>query len=87
MLIDKSKGNWCKEGESDDIDDVAFQIYLNYFYKEYGEFNEDSPQSNFKKVRYVYPHSYWYRYYENAFKIVRLEKLEKLEKYNDEKYD
>jgi len=76
VTIDKTKGNWCKDNESDYIDDVAFQLYLNYYYKEYGEFNEDSSQYNFKNTRYN--NSYWHCYYTKAFKIIRLEKIQKL---------
>jgi len=81
MIIDKTKGNWCKEGESDYIDDIAFQLYLNYYYKEYGDFNDDSPQNNFKTVRYTH-NSPWYSFYIKSFKNLRIEKLKKLENVN-----
>ena len=77
MIIDKTTGNWCKDDDSDYIDDVAFQLYLNYFYDEYGEHNKESPQYNFKNIRHN-SNSYWYSYYTKAFKIIRLEKLNKL---------
>ena len=77
MIIDKTNGNWCIEGDSDEIDDIAFQLYLNYYYKEYDVFNNDSPQHNFKTVRNTH-NSPWYSFYIKSFKILRIEKLKKL---------
>jgi len=81
MIINKEKGKWCEEGETDYIDDIAFQLYLNFYIKEYNSFNEISPQSLFKHVR-DYPGSYYYSYYKNAFNVLRKEKLETIENVN-----
>jgi len=80
MLIDKSIGNWCEKGESDDIDDIAFQLYLNYYYETYNSFSQ-AEQYMFMTLRkdQQRDNAKLYRFYKKAYNILRKLKLEKLE--------
>jgi len=81
MLIDKTIGYWCQNNESDCVDDIAFQLYLNCHFDIYGSVST-SDQNDFMCLRYYHSIYYLSGFYEKAFKIsknlIRKEKLKKL---------
>jgi len=78
MLIDKSIGYLCRNDESDYIDDIAFQLYLNYHFRIYGTLSP-SKQIEFMSLRNKSYVHYLSSFYENAFNVLRKEKLEEIE--------
>ena len=76
MLINKKVGNWCENEESDDLDDIAYQLYLNYYYNEYRSYSQ-AKQYMFMTIRNNYSYTL-NRFYKKACNILRKEKIEKI---------
>jgi len=77
MIIDKSNGDWCIFVETEYIDDVAYQLYLNYMYIMYGFSTTTGPQISFMRQKNNNI-SIPYKFYNEAKKLIRKEKLEKI---------
>jgi hypothetical protein len=77
MKINKLQDvDWCITKTSY-VDDVAYQLYINYMFDSYGLTTKPGPQREFiynkNSIRNL-P----YRFYKEAEKIIRKEKLEKI---------
>jgi len=79
MKIDKSNGNWCDGGESDNLDDISYQLYLNYYMIKYGNISKCC-QLEFMTIRTINKKHDLHRFYVQANKLLRKEKLQKLKK-------
>jgi len=79
MKIDKSKGYWCQYKSTTELDDIAYQLYINYYYEIYsGQFaSEPGPQSSFMNQKNDLK-TLSYQFYKNAIKEYRKLKLQKL---------
>lgn len=76
MLIDKSIGDWCDI--SKDIDDYAYQLYINYMIEKYNEHIFGSQYNFMDSYIKWYDDSLPYLYYKHAEFILRKEKIIKI---------
>lgn len=86
MKIDKNVGRWC-EKFSDELDDIAYQLYINDFSQHFGDSIDNSiyeKQEHFIKCYLKYSNKgdylpdYYQECYEKANLLLRFEKIEKL---------
>jgi len=87
MIINKRRGNWGSDGQFDYLDDVAYELYVQYSQ------SRIDVNLNFIPDQYtvytIYHHSkigendnnFINDFYNRARLIIRKEKLEKIEKY------